>query len=72
MEKLSAGNDNVFDNNELALFALRAETNYRVFTLQDPFSNASVSYYHKSIGGLSWRKAETLPGFDRLQAWQRI
>ncbi|HOT14481.1 MAG TPA: YfhO family protein [Bacteroidales bacterium] len=51
IEKLSTGNDNVFNHDELALFALRAETNYRVFTLQDPFSNASVSYYHKSIGG---------------------
>jgi hypothetical protein len=30
---------------------LNFETSYRVFTLQDPFSNSTISYYHKSIGG---------------------
>lgn len=26
-------------------------TNYRVFTLPNPFANAEISYFHKSIGG---------------------
>lgn len=30
---------------------LNFATNYRVFSLKDPFSNSRTSYYHKSIGG---------------------
>ena len=34
-----------------AFAALNLSTHYRVLTLQNPFSNADVSYLHKSIGG---------------------
>ncbi len=41
-------------NNEqekLAFSLLNFETNYRVFSLQNPFNNSQTSYYHKFIGG---------------------
>lgn len=31
--------------------ALNFSTNYRVFTLDNPFANSKISYFHKSIGG---------------------
>ncbi len=31
-------------------------TDYRVLTLQDPFSNGEVSYFHKSLGGYNGAK----------------
>jgi hypothetical protein len=37
---------------QIASFAaLNLSSHYRVFTLQNPFNNADVSYLHKSIGG---------------------
>lgn len=37
---------------QIASFAaLNLTSHYRVFTLQNPFNNADVSYLHKSIGG---------------------
>lgn len=35
----------------LSFVVLNANTNYRVLTIQNPFADVSVSYYHKSIGG---------------------
>jgi hypothetical protein len=35
----------------LAFSTLNFETDYRVLSLENPFANASTSYYHKSIGG---------------------
>ncbi len=35
----------------LAFSTLNFGTNYRVLSLDNPFANASTSYYHKSLGG---------------------
>ncbi len=37
--------------NNARFAALRFNTNYRVLTLQNPFNDSRVSYFHKSIGG---------------------
>ena len=39
------------EKEKLSFSILNSETDYRVFTFQNPFANANVSYYHKSIGG---------------------
>ena len=45
-------NDNVeLEKEKLSFTTMNFSTDFRVFTLQDPFSNATVSYFHKSIGG---------------------
>jgi gas vesicle protein len=37
--------------NDVRFAALRFNTNYRVLTLQNPFNDSRVSYFHKSVGG---------------------
>lgn len=37
--------------NDVRFAALRFATNYRVLTLQNPFNDSRVSYFHKSVGG---------------------
>ena len=39
------------EREKAAFEALNANTDYRVFSFQDPFQNATTSYFHKSIGG---------------------
>ena len=40
------------DEETIARFgSLRRTTNFRVLTLRDPFNDARVSYFHKSVGG---------------------
>ena len=39
------------ENGDNAFSILNFETDYRVFSLNNPFSSATTSYYHKSIGG---------------------
>jgi hypothetical protein len=52
VSKINNSTDFLETEKEKTTFStLNFSTNYRVFTLQDPFSNASVSYFHKSIGG---------------------
>jgi hypothetical protein len=52
-EKLKSENDFYKDQdiNEISLTLLRFNTNYRVALLPDPFADASIAYFHKSIGG---------------------
>ena len=38
-------------NENMAFSTLNFETDYRVLSLDNPFANASTSYFHKSIGG---------------------
>ena len=49
--------DNVDVQKERLTFSeLGFNTNYRVLTLPDPFSNGEVSYFHKSLGGYNGAK----------------
>ena len=49
--------DNVDIQKERLTFSeLGFNTNYRVLTLPDPFSNGEVSYFHKSLGGYNGAK----------------
>jgi hypothetical protein len=43
--------NSVADKEGITFRELGFATDYRVLTLQDPFSNGSISYFHKSIGG---------------------
>lgn len=39
------------EQEKVAFMCLNTQTNYRVFTLDNPFNSSRESYYHKSIGG---------------------
>jgi hypothetical protein len=43
--------DPEMEKSKIAFRELNFSTNYRVLTLNNPFANSSVSYFHKSIGG---------------------
>lgn len=43
--------ENQMEQANLAFQTLNFGTDYRVLSLDNPFANASTSYYHKSIGG---------------------
>jgi hypothetical protein len=50
-QKISKIRNNEIEKANLAFTTLNFGTDYRVLSLDNPFANASTSYYHKSIGG---------------------
>jgi hypothetical protein len=47
----SRNTDPEMEKSKITFRELNFATNYRVLTLNNPFANSSVSYFHKSIGG---------------------
>lgn len=50
-QKIAKVRNNELERINLAFSTLNFETDYRVLTLDNPFANASTSYFHKSLGG---------------------
>lgn len=50
-QRIAKIQSNDLEKANTAFSTLNFETDYRVLSLDNPFANASTSYYHKSIGG---------------------
>src|SRR5665647_459381 len=50
-QRIAKVQNNNIEKVNLAFSTLNFGTDYRVLTLDNPFANASTSYFHKSIGG---------------------
>lgn len=58
------------EREKLVFRELNLATNYRVFTLSNPFANSQPSYFHKSIGGYHGAKMKKYQELIDFHLWE--